>query len=136
MYGIVSAEFSAALRLPANVAARDRAAWVDTIMALLELQPLANTMVGEAASGGMSFAQKKRVSIAVELAANPAILFLDEPTTGLDSRAAQVRYLYLTYLCLAFMLVTQLGDFLSFTYLSRISELYPRLTGLSHSLYE
>jgi ABC-type multidrug transport system ATPase subunit len=29
------------------------------------------------------------VSIAVELAANPSILFLDEPITGLDSRAAQ-----------------------------------------------
>lgn len=38
----------------------------------------------------MSFEQKKRVSIGIELAANPAVLFLDEPTTGLDSRSAQV----------------------------------------------
>lgn len=37
----------------------------------------------------MSFEQRKRVSIGTELAANPSILFLDEPTTGLDSRAAQ-----------------------------------------------
>lgn len=36
----------------------------------------------------MSFEQRKRVSIGVELAANPSVLFLDEPTTGLDSRAA------------------------------------------------
>ncbi|KAK0331254.1 hypothetical protein LTR94_029664, partial [Friedmanniomyces endolithicus] len=40
-------------------------------------------------AGGMSFEQRKRVSIGLELAANPSILFLDEPTTGLDSLAAQ-----------------------------------------------
>jgi ABC-type multidrug transport system ATPase subunit len=57
---------------------------------MLELVPLSDTLVGTEANGGMSFEQKKRVSIGVELAANPAILFLDEPTTGLDSRAAQV----------------------------------------------
>jgi ABC-type multidrug transport system ATPase subunit len=37
--------------------------------------------------------------IGVELAANPAILFLDEPTTGLDSRAAQVNK-SIIFLCL------------------------------------
>jgi energy-coupling factor transporter ATP-binding protein EcfA2 len=40
--------------------------------------------------GRMSFEQRKRVSIALELAANPAIMFLDEPTTGLDARSAEV----------------------------------------------
>lgn len=38
--------------------------------------------VGLASHGGMSFEQKKRVSIGIELAANPSIIFLDEPTTG------------------------------------------------------
>lgn len=37
----------------------------------------------------MSFEQRKRVSIAFELAANPSIMFLDEPTTGLDSGSAE-----------------------------------------------
>jgi ABC-type multidrug transport system ATPase subunit len=50
--------------------------WVDTVLVMLELTPLNNTMVGSEDSGGMSFEQKKRVSIGVELAANPAILFL------------------------------------------------------------
>ena len=57
---------------------------------MLELGPIRNKKVGKLETGGMSFEQKKRVSIGVELAANPSILFLDEPTTGLDSRAAQL----------------------------------------------
>jgi ABC-type multidrug transport system ATPase subunit len=83
-------EFSAALRLPGDTPADVRANWVTSVLTLLELIPLEHTMIGNADSGGMSFEQKKLVSIAVELAANPAILFLDEPTSGLDSRAAQV----------------------------------------------
>ena len=83
-------EFSAALRLPSDTTAEVRSAWVTSVLSMLELLPLENTMIGNVEIGGMSFEQKKRVSIAVELAANPAILFLDEPTTGLDSRAAQV----------------------------------------------
>ena len=83
-------EFSAALRLPSDTTAEMRSAWVTSVLSMLELLPLENTMIGNVEIGGMSFEQKKRVSIAVELAANPAILFLDEPTTGLDSRAAQV----------------------------------------------
>eukprot|EP00596_Hydrurales_sp_CCMP1899_P009612 CAMPEP_0119038002 /NCGR_PEP_ID=MMETSP1177-20130426/6649_1 /TAXON_ID=2985 /ORGANISM="Ochromonas sp, Strain CCMP1899" /LENGTH=1597 /DNA_ID=CAMNT_0006999999 /DNA_START=48 /DNA_END=4838 /DNA_ORIENTATION=+ len=82
--------FSAALRLPRETNREQRLNWVDTVLVMLELTPLVDTMVGSEASGGMSFEQKKRLSIGVELAANPAILFLDEPTTGLDSRAAQV----------------------------------------------
>jgi len=54
----------------------DREKWVETVLDLLELRPIANLMVGTSTSGGMSFEQKKRVSIGVELAANPSILFL------------------------------------------------------------
>jgi ABC-type multidrug transport system ATPase subunit len=83
-------EFSATLRLPRETPAEMRAQWVTTVLSMLELLPLENTMIGNEEVRGLSYEQKKRVSIAVELAANPAILFLDEPTTGLDSRAAQV----------------------------------------------
>ena len=51
----------------------------------LELIPIKNTRIKI-----LSYEQRKRVSIAVELAANPAIIFMDEPTTGLDARAAQI----------------------------------------------
>ena len=77
--------FSAALRLPNGTTKDQRNNWVDTILIMLELTPLVNVMVGSQDSGGMSFEQKKRLSIGVELAANPSILFLDEPTTGISN---------------------------------------------------
>lgn len=37
---------------------------------------------------GISGGEKKRVNIGIELIQNPNLLFLDEPTTGLDSTNA------------------------------------------------
>jgi ABC-type lipoprotein export system ATPase subunit/ABC-type multidrug transport system permease subunit len=82
--------FSAALRLPPATTTEARDAWVNSVIDMLELGPIEDAMIGWTDKGGMSFEQKKRLSIGVELAANPSILFLDEPTTGLDSRAAQI----------------------------------------------
>ena len=85
--------FSAALRLPNGTTQDQRNNWVDTILIMLELTPLVNVMVGSQDSGGMSFEQKKRLSIGVELAANPSILFLDEPTTGNHQLLHHLHYL-------------------------------------------
>ena len=56
---------------------------------LLELGPIKNDMVGLKGEG-LSAEQRKRLTVGVELIANPSLVFLDEPTTGLDSRAAMV----------------------------------------------
>jgi ABC-type multidrug transport system ATPase subunit len=83
-------EFSAALRLPASVTSAERAAFVEQILVDLELVDLQHRLIGDENIVGLSPGELKRVTIAVELAANPSILFLDEPTSSLDSRAALV----------------------------------------------
>ena len=84
-------EFSAALRLPADVPATTRAAFVDEVMAQMELTHLADAKVGDPGEkDSLSPGERKRLTIGVELAANAPVLFLDEPTSGLDARAAAV----------------------------------------------
>ena len=72
--------FSARLRLDAQKVDKDDAkrAFVDEVLKTLELTPLADVLVGSIDEGGLSFEQRKRLSIAAELAASPSILFLDE----------------------------------------------------------
>jgi ABC-2 type transport system ATP-binding protein len=54
----------------------------DELLALVDLEEAAGRSVGTY-SGGM----RRRVDIAAGLVASPAVLFLDEPTTGLDPRS-------------------------------------------------
>ncbi|CAJ1898846.1 unnamed protein product [Sphenostylis stenocarpa] len=59
-------------------------------MELVELKPLRRALVGLPGVNGLSTEQRKRLTIAVELVANPSIIFMDEPTSGLDARAAAI----------------------------------------------
>jgi len=54
----------------------------------LGLIKCADTKVGNALIRGLSGGERKRASIGVELITNPSLIFLDEPTTGLDSTTA------------------------------------------------
>lgn len=88
-------EFSALLRQPEYTPKEEKLAYVDTIINLLELHDLADTLIGSVGEG-LSVEQRKRVTIGVELVSKPSILiFLDEPTSGLDGQSAYntVRFL-------------------------------------------
>ncbi|KAM0918925.1 hypothetical protein ACQ4PT_008547 [Festuca glaucescens] len=82
--------FSAFLRLPKEVTDREKKAFVDEVMELIELTGLKDAIVGLPGVSGLSTEQRKRLTIAVELVANPSIIFMDEPTSGLDARAAAI----------------------------------------------
>ncbi|KAK1312861.1 ABC transporter G family member 31 [Acorus calamus] len=82
--------FSSYLRLPKEISKETRIAFVEEVMSLVELDSLRHALVGLPGTTGLSTEQRKRLTIAVELVANPSIIFMDEPTSGLDSRAAAI----------------------------------------------
>jgi ABC-type multidrug transport system ATPase subunit len=56
--------------------------FVEEVMDLVELTPLRNALVGSPGVSGLPVEARKRLTIAVELVANPSIIFMDEPTSG------------------------------------------------------
>ncbi|PKA51611.1 Putative pleiotropic drug resistance protein 7 [Apostasia shenzhenica] len=82
--------YSAWLRLPSNVDVETRKMFIEEVMELVELNTLQGALVGLPGVNGLSTEQRKRLTIAVELVANPSIIFMDEPTSGLDARAAAI----------------------------------------------
>ncbi|KAG9229650.1 putative ABC transporter G family member 11 [Amylocarpus encephaloides] len=80
--------FSADLRQPVEVPQSEKYAYVEEVLSLLEMEDMADAIIGNPESG-LAVEQRKRVTIGVELAAKPELLlFLDEPTSGLDSQSA------------------------------------------------
>ncbi|KAF7225459.1 ATP-binding cassette sub-family G member 2-like [Nothobranchius furzeri] len=80
--------FSAALRLPSSVPQKEKEARVNHLLKELGLTKVADSKVGTQMSRGVSGGERKRTNIGMELIIDPAVLFLDEPTTGLDASTA------------------------------------------------
>uniref|UniRef100_M4BE24 ABC transporter domain-containing protein n=1 Tax=Hyaloperonospora arabidopsidis (strain Emoy2) TaxID=559515 RepID=M4BE24_HYAAE len=78
-------QFSAYLRQSDQVAPDRVEEIVDECLDLLGLNDVAGRLIR-----GSSSEQLKRLTLGIELAAQPSVLFLDEPTSGLDARAAKL----------------------------------------------
>ncbi|XP_072858078.1 broad substrate specificity ATP-binding cassette transporter ABCG2 [Pogona vitticeps] len=88
-------QFSAALRLPSTVKQKEKDERINQIINELGLTKVADSKVGTQFIRGISGGERKRTNIGMELITDPGILFLDEPTTGLDSSTSNAVLLLL-----------------------------------------
>ncbi len=63
---------------------------VSATLASLSLTKCADTQIGNEMFRGVSGGERKRTSIGVAIVNDPEVLFLDEPTTGLDTETADM----------------------------------------------
>lgn len=71
--------YAARLRLPRDFTTEQIHWRIDEVLADVEMSERRTLLVSKLSGG-----QRKRISIALELLANPGVFFLDEPTSGLD----------------------------------------------------
>ncbi|XP_072051508.1 broad substrate specificity ATP-binding cassette transporter ABCG2-like [Amphiura filiformis] len=81
--------FSAAIRLPSSVTRKEKCQRVEDVIAELGLIECADTKVGTSIIKGISGGERKRTNIGMELIIQPRILFLDEPSSGVDASTAK-----------------------------------------------
>ncbi len=74
--------YAARLRLPEDLSDEEINRRIDEMLEILKIDPQRWDNPVATLSGG----QRKRVSIGIELLPKPGVLFLDEPTAGLDPR--------------------------------------------------
>ncbi|KAJ4904593.1 ABC-2 type transporter family protein [Raphanus sativus] len=80
--------YTALLRLPKTLTKLQKEQRAVSVIQELGLERCQDTMIGGSFVRGVSGGEKKRVCIGNEIMTNPSLLFLDEPTSTLDSTTA------------------------------------------------
>jgi len=89
LLGILTVEemllYTADLKRSTSESGNDKRIVVDRVIDQLGLDRCRHVQIGDSMRKGISGGQAKRTNIAIALVTTPKVLFLDEPTTGLDS---------------------------------------------------
>jgi ATP-binding cassette subfamily G (WHITE) protein 2 len=80
--------YTAELRLPRTFTNTERKERVEDVMKDLGLLHARHDIIGSQMKQGISGSERKRLCVCMQLLNRPQLLFLDEPTTGLDSVTA------------------------------------------------
>ncbi len=80
--------YTAELRLPRTFTDKERKERVDDVLKDLGLEHARHDIIGGQSKQGISGSERKRLCVCMQLLNRPQLLFLDEPTTGLDSVTA------------------------------------------------
>ncbi len=80
--------YTAELRLPRSFTYKERKERVEDVITDLGLGHVRKAIIGTQLKQGISGSERKRLSVGMQLLNRPQLLFLDEPTTGLDSVTA------------------------------------------------
>jgi len=79
---------SARMRMPRSFSSAYKTSVAEAAVENVGLTPKAHFRVGDIGQSTLSGGQRRRLSVAMEMAVMPSVLFLDEPTSGLDSLAS------------------------------------------------
>uniref|UniRef100_A0A0E0M5T0 ABC transporter domain-containing protein n=1 Tax=Oryza punctata TaxID=4537 RepID=A0A0E0M5T0_ORYPU len=80
--------YSAQIQLPDTMSAAEKLARADDTVREMGLTGALDIRIGGRSSKGISGGQQKRLSICLDILTRPRLLFLDEPSSGLDSAAS------------------------------------------------
>ena len=80
--------FTAELRLPRAFTDKERRERVAEVIVDMGISHIEKDVVGIQSKQGISGSERKRLCVGMQLLNRPQLLFLDEPTTGLDSVTA------------------------------------------------